>query len=124
MKLLSIDDSEVMRAVIANAGAVLGIETIGAESAEEALALLAKDASDIALILLDYNLTGMNGLECLRAIKANPRWNKIPVMMVTTESERAVIIKSIKGGAQNYLVKPFSNEDLVAKITQSLGKAL
>ena len=123
MKLLSIDDSEVMRAVIANAGAVLGIETIGAESAED-LALLAKDASDIALILLDYNLTGMNGLECLRAIKANPRWNKIPVMMVTTESERAVIIKSIKGGAQNYLVKPFSNEDLVAKITQSLGKAL
>lgn len=123
MKLLSVDDSEVMRAIIANAGEVLGLKTLGAESAEAAARLMEKHASEIALILLDYNLPGMNGLDFLRQLKAHPTWARIPVMMVTTESERAMIIRAVQAGAVNYLAKPFVMEDLIAKMMQSLGRA-
>ena len=124
MKILSIDDSEVMRAIIANAGEVIGTETIGVETAEEGLDVLERESANISLILLDYNLPGINGLECLLKIRAEPRWKNIPVMMVTTETDRAVIVKAIQSGADNYLAKPFSPEDLTTKIMETLESGI
>jgi two-component system chemotaxis response regulator CheY len=64
----------------------------------------------------------LNGLEVLKRLKADTRFKTIPVMMVTTEVERAKVIEAISAGAKNYVMKPFSHEDLMAKIMQSLGR--
>ncbi len=122
MKILTVDDSATMRKIIAGAAGVMGVETLGAPNGEEALKILEQSGADIGLILLDVNMPVMNGLEALKRIKADPRWSGIPVMMVTSESEREKVIEAIEAGASSYLAKPFAPEDLIKKIMQNLGQ--
>ena len=121
MKILTVDDSATMRRIIAGAASVMGIETLGAGNGLEALKILEKEGDSISLVLLDVNMPEMNGIEALKRIKADPRWSKIPVMMVTSESERAHVIEAIQSGASSYLAKPFAPEDLIKKIMQNVG---
>jgi len=122
MKLLTVDDSAMMRKIIADAGEVIGFEAVGAASGMEALEVLEQQGGEISLILLDWNMPGMTGIELLRKIKADERWKNIPTMMVTTDSEREKIVEAIQVGATNYLAKPFAPEDLIAKMMQSIGQ--
>ncbi|HBA84066.1 MAG TPA: response regulator [Verrucomicrobia bacterium] len=121
MKILTVDDSSTMRRIIAGAASVMGIETLGASRGHEALQILEKEGGAIALILLDVNMPEMSGIELLKILKADPRWSKIPVMMVTSESERTSVIEAIQAGASSYLAKPFVPEDLIKKIMQTVG---
>ena len=123
MKILSVDDSAVVRKIIKSAIGVLGYDFIEAEDGKEALLLLETEYNDIGLILLDWNMPGLDGYEVLRILKENERYKDIPVMMVTTESEKSNIVSAIRAGAINYLTKPFSNEDLLAKIMECMGDA-
>ncbi len=120
-KVLSVDDSGVMRRIIGRTVDVLGYGFLEAGNGLEGLAVLAQHHADIALIILDVNMPEMDGFEFLERIKANPDFKSIPVMMLTTESERGKIIQAIKAGAVNYICKPFTPEDLSVKITDSLG---
>jgi len=124
MKLLTVDDSAMMRKIIADASEVIGFEALEAENGEQALKLLETEWKNISLILLDWNMPGMNGLEVLKELKKDSRFSAIPVMMVTTESERIRVVQAIQLGAANYLSKPFVPEDLITKIMQSLGMGL
>ncbi|MCL1940367.1 MAG: response regulator [Synergistaceae bacterium] len=121
MKILSVDDSVVVRKIIRSAIGVLGHDFIEAEDGEEALSLLETEYSDIGLILLDWNMPGLNGYEVLLTLKEDERYKDIPVMMVTTESEKSNIVSAVRAGAINYLTKPFSNEDLLTKIMECTG---
>ncbi len=121
MKILSADDSVMIRKVIKNAVEVLGFGFLEAKDGVEAIEVLDKEYSDVGLILLDWNMPRMNGLDVLKKVKSDERFKGIPVMMVTTEVERAKVIEAISNGAKNYVMKPFSHEDLMAKIMQSLG---
>ena len=121
MKILSADDSVMIRKVIKNAVEVLGFGFVEARDGQEALDVLEKEHADVGLILLDWNMPRLNGLDVLKKIKADQRFKEIPVMMVTTEVERAKVIEAISAGAKNYVMKPFSHEDLMAKIMQSMG---
>jgi two-component system chemotaxis response regulator CheY len=94
--------------------------SFGSSDGQEGLAVLAKKCPEIALILLDWSMPGMNGMEFLTIIKADTRYRDIPVMVVTTDSEKASIIKAIQLGVANYLLKPFDEEELKRKITASL----
>ena len=123
MKILSVDDSVVVRKIIRSAIGVLGHDFIEAEDGEEALSLLETEYSDIGLILLDWNMPGLNGYEVLLILKEDERYKDIPVMMVTTESEKSNIVSAVRAGAINYLTKPFSNEDLLTKIMECTGGA-
>jgi len=123
-KVLSVDDSGVMRRIIGRTVDVLGYGFLEAGNGLEGLEVLAKNHADIALIILDVNMPEMDGFEFLERIKANPDFKSIPVMMLTTESERGKIIQAIKAGAVNYICKPFTPEDLTVKITDSLGAGL
>jgi DNA-binding response OmpR family regulator len=77
------------------------------------------------LILLDWNMPNMDGLTFLKTIKADDTFKNIPVIMVTSESEKTRIIEAIKAGAVNYVVKPFSKEVILEKIQTVLSnKAL
>jgi len=123
-KVLSVDDSGVMRRIIGRTVDVLGYGFLEAANGREGLEVLARHHDDIALIILDVNMPEMDGFEFLSLIKANPDYQSIPVMMLTTESERGKIIQAIKAGAVNYICKPFTPEDLTVKITDSLGAGM
>ena len=124
MNIMSIDDSKAMRLMIKNSVDILGYGFVEAENGKQALALLETAYADIGLILLDWNMPVMDGMETLSALKHDERFKHIPVTMVTTEVERVKVIAAIAKGAKNYVMKPFSQEDLVAKILESLGMGL
>lgn len=100
---------------------MLGYEVLEAENGEAGLRVLGQHADEVKLVLLDWNMPGMIGLEVLEAIKANPLWKHIPVMMVTTEGEKAYILKSIQAGACHYQTKPFTQEEMAARIMEAMG---
>jgi len=120
-KILSVDDSATMRRIVGRVVATLGMEIVEASNGLEAMALLETQFADIALVVLDVNMPEMDGGATLLAIKKDPRFQSIPVMMLTTESERARILDFIHDGAANYLVKPFAPDDLAAKMAACLG---
>lgn len=120
MKCLVVDDSAIMRRVIDQILEMLGHEAVQACNGLQAFDRL-KEHEDVALILLDWNMPEMNGIEFLRALKANARYAGIPVIMLTTESERRKMIEAIEAGASHYLTKPFQPETLATKIVQVTG---
>ena len=122
-KLLSVDDSATMRRIVGRVAATLGLELLEAANGLEAMAILETQAPDIALVVLDVNMPEMDGAATLHAMKGDPRFQAIPVMMLTTESERSRILDFIRDGAANYLVKPFTPDDLASKISSCLGGA-
>jgi len=124
VKILSVDDSSTMRKIIGRSVAMLGYELMEASNGEEALALLAQRHQEIAMVVLDINMPGMDGMATLQAIKTDPRYKDLPVMMVTTESERTRIIEAVRLGAANYVTKPFSPDDLATRMADTLGADL
>lgn len=124
MNVLSVDDSAMMRKIIRGAVDTLGYEFFEAEDGEKALQLLARGDLDINLILMDWNMPHLDGFQTLVAIKENDKTRHIPVMMVTTEGEKSKIITALQAGAQNYLTKPFSQQDLLSRIMDCLGLGL
>jgi len=121
MKLLAVDDSSVIRKMVIAAADVLEIETIEAEDGIEALEKLAANYKEIDLVLLDWNMPEMNGYDVLVEIKTSDKYKHIPVMMVTTEGQQSSIVAAVRAGANNYLVKPFTVEELETKIAECLG---
>jgi two-component system chemotaxis response regulator CheY len=122
MKVLVVDDSAIMRKVIEQILEMLGHEAVPAANGVEAFERL-KEHDDVKLILLDWNMPEMNGIEFLRAVKTQPVVSKIPVIMLTTESERRKMIEAIEAGAKHYLTKPFQPETLATKILQCVESA-
>ena len=120
MKVLVVDDSAIMRKVIAQILEMLGHDAVPAANGIDAFERL-KEHEDVRLILLDWNMPEMNGIEFLRAIKERPGLSEIPVIMLTTESERRKMIEAIEAGAKHYLTKPFQPETLATKILQCVG---
>lgn len=119
-KILAVDDSKIIRKIISGAVELLGYEFLEAADGRLGLQALIDNQGDVSLVLLDWNMPNLNGIETLEAIKADPATRHIPVMMVTTESERANVVRAVKAGATNYLTKPFSQEDLIGKMMECL----
>jgi len=124
VKILSVDDSVIIRKIIRNGVELLDYELVEAGDGLEALDILEQSSVDISLILLDWNMPGMDGFMFLQKVKEIATIKHIPVMMVTTESEGANIIKAIQAGAINYMVKPFSIEELMKKIVECIGEGV
>jgi len=122
MKILIVDDSSVMRKVIKAAADVLDLETVEAQDGEEALKILSESYTEIDLVLLDWNMPGKTGFDVLEEIKGDDKYISIPVMMVTTEGHKTSIVAAVRAGADNYLVKPFSVDELESKIVECIGK--
>lgn len=124
MRVMSVDDSKATRLYIKGAIDILGFDFLEAADGKEGLELLEKENGNVDLILLDWNMPVMDGMEMLKRLQANDLFSNIPITVVTTEHERDKIIEAIDKGAKNYLIKPFSHEDLIGKIMESLGMEL
>ena len=120
MKVIIADDSQVMRRIIENAIQSMGLETLHAGNGHEVITLLEKHGSDIAVIFMDWNMPGMNGLECLKSLKGNDLFKHIPVLIISTESEEERIDTAMAAGAKGYLTKPFTSEELIKFINTSI----
>jgi two-component system chemotaxis response regulator CheY len=121
MTALSVDDSSVVRKIIKSALRSLDMNVLEARNYDEAMTTLDEN-NDLSIVLLDWNMPGKNGFECLQAIKASEKHRNIPVMMVTTENNKQNIMNSLKAGAVHYLVKPFTIEELKKRVLESLGR--
>ena len=121
MIILTVDDSKIIRKIVSGVIEMAGYDPMGAENGEVALELLRKHQEDVALVVLDWNMPVMDGITCLREIRADEDLASIPVMMLTTESERGRMTEAIKAGANNYCSKPFTPESLAVKIMECLG---
>ncbi len=122
MKILTVDDSSVVRKIIRAATEVLNIEVDEAEDGYETFDKLKALGGKVDLILLDWNMPGLDGFEVLKRLKSDAVYKNIPVMMVTTEAQKENIVAAIKAGAINYLTKPFTVEELTEKIMECIGR--
>lgn len=115
MQALIVDDSRTVRMIIGKIVRELGFTTAEAGNGEEALAKL-EEIGAPELILVDWNMPGMNGFEFLQAARANPLYNNSQIIMVTTETELGQITKALECGANEYVMKPFTKEVIQEKL--------
>ncbi|PAF46918.1 two-component system response regulator [Helicobacter sp. 12S02634-8] len=121
MKLLVVDDSSTMRRIIKNTLQRLGYDDIlEAEHGVEAWQLL-DTTENIQVLITDWNMPEMNGLELVKKVRADSRYGDIPIIMVTTEGGKAEVITALKAGVNNYIVKPFTPQVLKEKLEAVLG---
>lgn len=121
MKILFVDDSGLLRRSMVKMAKDSGFKTLEAENGAEALARLRKYSPAIDLVVLDWNMPIMDGLEVLKKMKADPDYAKIPVLMATADGVQEDVVQAIQAGAAGYLVKPFKTEALIGKISEILG---
>jgi len=115
MRALIVDDSSFIRNYEEKMLHDLGIQSIHAADGCAALAQLSAN-DDFDFVLLDINMPRMNGLECARAIRSDTRYKDILLMMVTTEADMSFVNSALKIGADEFLMKPFTEEGLREKL--------
>jgi len=115
MKILVVDDFSTMRRIIKNLLRELGFtNTQEADDGNTALPML-KDG-DFELLITDWNMPGMEGIDLLRAVRADPNLAKLPVMMVTPARRNAQVVRAAQAGVNGYIVKPFTAQTLKEKL--------
>jgi len=115
MRVLVVDDFATMRKIVRNILKQIGFEHIAeAEDGNAALQMLKSDK--YGLVVSDWNMPNMNGIELLKAIRQNPQLSNLPVLMVTAEGLKENVLEAVKAGVNNYVVKPFTAEVLQEKI--------
>ncbi|MBW1991607.1 MAG: chemotaxis response regulator CheY [Deltaproteobacteria bacterium] len=115
MKVLVVDDFATMRKIIRNVLKQIGFENI-AEAEDGAAALQIIGQEKVGLVVTDWNMPNMDGLELLKNIRRNPGSAHLPVLMVTAEGMKDNVLEAVKAGVSNYVVKPFTAEVLQEKI--------
>jgi two-component system chemotaxis response regulator CheY len=121
MKILIVDDFSTMRRIEKNILKHLGFNEID-EAGDGAEALQKLKSKKYDFIISDWNMPNMEGIDLLRAVRADPDLKELPFLMVTAEAEKASVLTAIKEGVSNYIVKPFTEEVIKAKIEQIFGK--
>ncbi len=118
-KVIVVDDSSVMRQIIKNNLKQLGFEQsnlVDAEDGEQALKKMNED--DVDLVISDWNMPKMTGIEFLREIRADGSMKELPFLMVTSEADKEKIMEAVQAGVNQYIVKPFNATQLEEKIKE------
>ncbi len=119
--ILAVEDDPDIRELLAYAFGKEGWTLVEAESAEEGLKAARRAKPD--LVVLDVMLPGMDGLEALRRLKADPDLARVPVILATARGEESDVVAGLELGADDYVTKPFSPKVLVARIRTALRRA-
>ncbi len=115
MRALVIDDSRVMRRIVTGILEGLGYEVRPAGHGREGLDVL-DDGWIPDVVCVDWNMPVMDGLRFVSAVRANPAWETVTIMMVSSESEQVQILRALAAGADEYVIKPFSADAIRDKL--------
>lgn len=124
IKILVVDDFATMRKVVRNLLKQVGYDDI-VEAEDGVMALKALKSQKIDVVVSDWNMPNMSGLELLKAVRADADLAKTPFLMVTAEALQDNVVAAVKAGVSNYIVKPFTAEVLnekIKKIMESIEK--
>jgi two-component system, chemotaxis family, chemotaxis protein CheY len=113
---LVVDDSRAVRMILAKTLKGLGYEVREAADGGEALEVIAAEKTALKLILADWNMPRVNGLEMLKQVRRNSELNSVAVVMVTTETEMGQMAAALEAGATEYVMKPFTRDILIEKL--------
>ncbi|SFO32152.1 two-component system, chemotaxis family, response regulator CheY [Geodermatophilus obscurus] len=115
VRALVIDDSRAMRRIVTGTLEGFGYETRQAGNGQEALDVL-REGWLPDLCTIDWNMPVMDGLQFVNAVRANPAWRTLTLMMVTSESEHGQIVRALAAGAHEYVIKPFTADAIRDKL--------
>lgn len=115
-KALVVDDSGAVRMILAKTLRELGFEVCEAANGREALGVIAAEKKAIRLVLADWNMPEINGLDLLKQVRRDPDLSSLVVVMVTTETELDQISAALAAGANEYVMKPFTKDVLIEKL--------
>jgi two-component system chemotaxis response regulator CheY len=118
-RAMTVDDSKTMRDMVAYTLRAAGFEVAQAEDGRQALTLLAGTKVDV--IITDLNMPVMDGVALIRALRADPKWRALPILMLTTESDATKKAEGRSAGATGWLVKPFVPEKLIEVVNRVCG---
>lgn len=120
MKVLVVDDFATMRRIVRNILKQIGFTNIiEADDGKSALKELKNEKID--LILCDWNMPEMPGIELLKTVRSDDELKGIPFVMVTAEAQKDNIVEAVKAGVSNYIVKPFTAETITEKLNKVFG---
>jgi two-component system chemotaxis response regulator CheY len=114
-KAMVVDDSRAVRMILRRTLEKHGYQVLEAGHGKEALEVL-EQHPDVGLMLVDWNMPEMNGLELIRAVRSHPERSRIVLMMVTTETEIEQMVRALAAGANEYVMKPFTEEVITDKL--------
>jgi two-component system chemotaxis response regulator CheY len=115
-RALVVDDSRTIRSILGKKLVHLGFKVSEAENGQMALDAL-RAAPAISLALVDWNMPVMNGLEFIKAVRADAAYDNVTIVMVTTETETSQMVAALDAGANDYIMKPFTDEIIVERLT-------
>jgi two-component system chemotaxis response regulator CheY len=115
-KALVVDDSRAVRMILARTLKELGFEVREAANGREALEVIEVERTALTLVLADWNMPEMNGLDLLKRLRQNPELASVVVVMVTTETEVDKMVAALEAGANEYIMKPFTKDILLEKL--------
>ena len=119
LRFLVVDDFSTMRRIVKNTLNDLGYAQVAeADDGNTALPMLKNGAYDF--LITDWNMPGMPGLDLLKAVRADPKLAKMPVLMLTAEAKREQIVEAAQAGVNGYVIKPFTAATLKEKIDKIL----
>ena len=121
MPVLIVDDYATMLRIVKNLLKQIGFENVD-EATDGAAALQMMKLKKYGLVISDWNMQPVTGIEFLRNVRADPELKATPFIMVTAESKTDNVVEAKNAGVSNYIVKPFSSEVLKGKIESVLGK--
>jgi two-component system chemotaxis response regulator CheY len=115
MRALVIDDSRTVRLIVGQILREVGMDVLEARNGREALEQMERHP-DVELLLVDWNMPEMNGYDLIRAVRSDRARDGVRILMVTSESQSEQVTRALQAGANEYLMKPFNKDVLLAKL--------
>jgi two-component system chemotaxis response regulator CheY len=116
MRALVIDDSRVSRRILSRMLGNLGFEVVEASNGAEGLACLKQMDQGAQVVLVDWNMPVMGGIDFVRAVRAVPGYANLNLVMITTNNELRDVVTALEAGANEYIMKPFTQEVVQEKL--------
>ena len=115
-KALVVDDSRAVRMILTRTLQEIGYEVCEASNGREALEVIEAEKATVTLVLADWNMPEINGLDLLKRLRQDPQLAALVVVMVTSENELDHMVAALEAGANEYVMKPFTKDILLEKL--------